>query len=380
MRILLASSGSGSRGGGEIFLAYLGTELAAQGHEVVAWMPSHPRMDELAGRCATFARVARAEYANTYDRPGRSLSAAFSPRVVARVAGHWASLAPDVIHVNKQNLEDGLELLRAADRYGRPTVCTIHLTQTARYLGARLARLRDWISRRELASYPGTFVAVQPARAASLQSFLPRTARVETVYNGVPLPALPRPDAERLAIRRALGVEPHERVVLGVGRLVAQKRPLAFLETAAALHERVPGCRFFWVGDGEMRAAWESWISSRGLGAVIRCVGWQSPMQPYFHAADALLHVAEFEGLPLALVEALASATPCLVSRGFASEIPVLDGQSVAFADDLPACAALLADTQRLRELGLRGRRLAERHFSARAMATGYLDLYQGAR
>ena len=61
-------------------------------------------------------------------------------------AGEWlqslaASMAPDVVHLNKQNLEDGLDLLRALDRCGLPSVCTIHLTQTARYLRGKLSWL-----------------------------------------------------------------------------------------------------------------------------------------------------------------------------------------------------------------------------------------------
>lgn len=71
MRILLVSSGSGSRGGGEIFLDYLGRGLAARGHELLMWLPAHPRMDELAAKAADFARVIRAQYRNTYDHTTR---------------------------------------------------------------------------------------------------------------------------------------------------------------------------------------------------------------------------------------------------------------------------------------------------------------------
>ena len=67
MKILLVSSGSGSRGGGEIFLNYLGSALAARGHAVVTWMPAHARMNELASQCAKFSEVVRAEFRNTYD-------------------------------------------------------------------------------------------------------------------------------------------------------------------------------------------------------------------------------------------------------------------------------------------------------------------------
>src|SRR5215471_6955491 len=130
MRVLLVSSGSGSRGGGEIFLNYLGKGLSDRGHEVVTWIPNHPRMDELAEKCTQFSSIVRASYRNTYDQPGRSLSACINWGLSRRIAREWQALRPDVIHINKQNLEDGLDLLRAAGRTTLPSVCTIHLTQS----------------------------------------------------------------------------------------------------------------------------------------------------------------------------------------------------------------------------------------------------------
>src|SRR5262245_43393475 len=120
MRVLLVSSGSGARGGGEIFLRYLGEGLAERGHEVIVWIPMHPRMNELAESCARFARVVRADYRNTYDYPTRSLATCFNWRVSRRVASEWEALRPDVVHINKQNLEDGLDLLRAARQSSLP--------------------------------------------------------------------------------------------------------------------------------------------------------------------------------------------------------------------------------------------------------------------
>ena len=83
MKVLLVSSGSGSRGGGEIFLDYLGQGLAERGHEVTLWMPAHTRMDELAARCARYARIVRADYRNTYDHRARSLSTCFNVSDIA---------------------------------------------------------------------------------------------------------------------------------------------------------------------------------------------------------------------------------------------------------------------------------------------------------
>src|SRR5215813_2058900 len=102
MKVLLVSSGSGSRGGGEIFLDYLGKGLTDRGHDVMVWIPKHPRMDELAEKCTRFGQVVRADYCNIYDRRARSLSTAFNWAASNRIAREWRALRPDVIHINKQ--------------------------------------------------------------------------------------------------------------------------------------------------------------------------------------------------------------------------------------------------------------------------------------
>src|SRR5438105_6645762 len=89
MKILLVSSGSGSRGGGEIFLDYLGQGLAERGHEVVTWIPAHPRMDELAQKISRFARVIRAHYRSIYDYRTRTVATALNRRTSDRIARDW---------------------------------------------------------------------------------------------------------------------------------------------------------------------------------------------------------------------------------------------------------------------------------------------------
>src|SRR4051812_42093326 len=115
MKILLASSSSGSRGGGEIFLKYLGQGLAARGHELIFWCAQHPRMDELADGLASIGEVVRAPYRNFYDYKTRILATCLNNGTSRKLAAEWLHLRPDVVHVNKQNLEDGLDMLRAAN-------------------------------------------------------------------------------------------------------------------------------------------------------------------------------------------------------------------------------------------------------------------------
>jgi glycosyltransferase involved in cell wall biosynthesis len=377
MRILLVSSGSGSRGGGEIFLDYLGHGLADRGHEVLMWIPAHPRMDELARRCARFARVIRGEYRNTYDYWSRSLATCWNWGVSRRVAREWGALVPDVIHLNKQNLEDGLDLLRALRQCGVPSVCTIHLTQTAGYLRGKAPGLRDWISRNALAKYRGVIVAVQEVRRKELMDLLDGNARTRTIFNGVPLADESGLGQLRKVKRAELGLRESDFLVLGVGRLVEQKRPFRFLETAQEVHRHFRAARFLWVGDGELSAKWSAWVRRQGLDSVISCTGWQAETLPFLSAADLLLHVAAYEGLPLAILEAMAAGLPCAVTRKLASEIPMFNDETVLFLDDPSALAGRLRDRSGLRRVAAGARRLVETRLSLRTMVESYEQVYR---
>ncbi len=379
MKILLVSSGSGSRGGGEIFLDYLGKGLADRGHEVTTWMPAHPRMDELAGKVSRFGKVIRADYRNMYDYRTRTLATALNWRTSNKIAQQWQKLKPDIIHLNKQNLEDGLDLLRAASRCGIPSVCTIHLTQTAHYLRARLPWLRDWIARRALSRYNGTIVTVQETRRKELEEFLEGKNRTETIFNGVPLAEENGMLAIRDSKRRDLGLRADDFLVLGVGRLVAQKQPLAFLKTAKVIHEHFPTAKFLWVGDGKMSAQWDRWVAEENLGGVISRIGWQSDVIPFLFAGDLLLHVAEYEGLPLAIAEAMSAGLPCAVTRNFAGEISLLNEHNVVFLDDPQSLSYRLRDSEALSRIAAGGRRLVKSKLSVSAMADAYERLYARA-
>lgn len=379
MRILLASSSSGSRGGGELYLLYLGRALARRGHEVTLWASTHPRMDELCELFAPIGSVARSEYVNTYDHRMRSLATFLNFRGAASIAREWHALRPDIVHVNKQNLEDGLDLLRAAALACLPSLSTIHLTQSARYLKAVFAPLRDLVSRRALNAYEGALVCVIEERAGDLRTFLGDSTRIHTVPNGVELYDLaPRP-ALRAAKRLELGIGAETLLAAAVGRLVPQKRPLVFLDLAASILKRIPDARFIWVGDGPLAGAWDARVTELGIGSFVQRIGWQHNVRDFLFAADVFLHTAGFEGLPLAILEALSAALPCAITPNLLAEMPFLGAtNSISIGDD-GAWIEVLSNPAKLAELGANARRLAEEKFSFDIMAQRYEALYKEA-
>jgi len=163
---------------------------------------------------------------------------------------------------------------------------------------------------------------------------------------------------------------------VGVGRMVAQKRPLLFLETAAEIHRHIPEARFRWVGDGSLAADWDAWVAERKLGHVIRRLPWQNEVPRFLSAADVFMHTAEFEGLAFAILEALAAGLPCAITPNLLTDMPFLNPQnSIAIGPD-GDWIGTLRDRAKLCEIGRSARRLAEEEFSFARMAAEYEALY----
>jgi len=377
MRILLASTSSGSRGGGELALLYLGRALVARGHEVTLWASTHPRMDELTTRFAEFGAVQRSPYVNTYDRRGRSLSSYFDKATARRVGEEWKALAPDIVHLNKQNLEDGLDLLAAARLSGRPSLAMIHITQSATYLRAALAGCRDFVSRRALRRFPGPLVTTPGGRECDLGAFLGSVSRIRTVLNGVPVPDRGTLAAQRPTKRAELGLAKEDVLFLAVGRMTLQKRPMLFLNLAERIRVEMPSARFLWVGDGAMSAEWDRHVAAKSLGPFVRRLPWQHDVTAYYAAADVFLHVANYEGLAFAILESIASLLPCAVTPNLLTEMPFLDsGNSIEIREDLE-WLTLVSDPAKRVALGNAARQLAEQQFSFGRMASDYEEIYR---
>jgi glycosyltransferase involved in cell wall biosynthesis len=216
-------------------------------------------------------------------------------------------------------------------------------------------------------------------RAKDLRDFLGDQPRIHAIPNGVELYDLTQREAARAAKRAELEIEPGTLLLAAVGRLVPQKRPLVFLDLAARIHARVPNARFIWVGDGELAPEWDARVAKLGLGNIVRRLGWQRLVRDFLFAADVFLHTAEFEGLPLAILEALSARLPCAITPNLLSEMPFLDAtNSISIGED-DQWAAVLSDSARLAELGSNARKLAEERFSFDIMAARFEALYSAS-
>jgi glycosyltransferase involved in cell wall biosynthesis len=114
---------------------------------------------------------------------------------------------------------------------------------------------------------------------------------------------------DRQSIRASLGVEPHERMLLCVGRLIDTKRQCDAIAAVDLLRE-LAGIKLIIVGEGPERAGLEADVAARGLSGIVKFAGPRSDIDSLLQAADVFVFPSETEGLPNALIEACLAGLP----------------------------------------------------------------------
>lgn len=377
-RILLVSSSSGSQGGGELYLDGLAEGLRDLGHEVSSLLSAHPTMDALSESLSRWGAVARLPYRNTYSRRLRCVSAVYDRKAIERAARTFAQLRPTVLHLNKQNVEDGLDLLLAAQASGLPTVTTIHVTRSMTGLQSRGGWVRDHVARSTLSRVRCHYITVARTGAEQLIAFgrgAISPGRVYHVWNGV----REIPPGDRARIRAEWGCDDSQLVLGCVARLNPQKAPLFLPPLLAALPENV---HLAWVGDGELRDDFLRVADLAGVRHRVHCDGWRQDARQRLAGFDVFVLPSIYEGFPFALLEAMAAGLPCVASDVDGTREALVDGATGWLCPPgdrdawLATLGSLVADRALREKAGAAGRSRYLEHFTLSAMARGTVEVY----
>jgi glycosyltransferase involved in cell wall biosynthesis len=179
---------------------------------------------------------------------------------------------------------------------------------------------------------------------------------------------MPPPAGSREDIRRGLGLPLDRPLVLYLGRLEPVKGPGHLVEAARLVLAEVPEAGFVFVGGGHLRPELESAVRTKGMTDDFFFAGTvrHDEVGRWLSAADLFVMPSLSEGVPHALLEALAFGLPAVASAvGGVPEIvrDDVNGYLVAPAD--PAALArrivlLLRDPEKRRAFGDAGRKIVE--------------------
>ncbi|MFA5223985.1 MAG: glycosyltransferase family 4 protein [Candidatus Omnitrophota bacterium] len=111
----------------------------------------------------------------------------------------------------------------------------------------------------------------------------------------------------RIAARRLLGLNETALVVGTVACFKPQKSPLDFIKIADGIKRRIPNTEFIMVGDGLLRKKSCALIKKLELDSQIILTGWRNDIPLILSALDIFVLVSSWEGLPIAVLEAMSA-------------------------------------------------------------------------
>lgn len=226
----------------------------------------------------------------------------------------------DLIHIHGFSTKNVI-VTAAAKLFRRPIVLSLH---TANHDEARTIRQHSpmawWAFRRA-----DQYLSVSPGLVdAYLSEGLPAD-RIRLVPNGIDLQRFqPASPGARAMLRRRLDIPEEKPVMLFVGFFSHDKQPRAAFDAWTMLHElHGIDATLMFVGatksayfevDEDLAARMRADAAAQGRSDRLRFVGMTHDVQDYFRAADVFVLPSRREGLPVALLEAMACGLPCVAS------------------------------------------------------------------
>jgi len=260
----------------------------------------------------------------------------------------------------------------AAIGTGVPVVSSIRVTEVDRPFRVTLDRLTNRFVVAE------TCVA-EAVRRWSIERGLP-AEKLVTIPNGVDVSAY---KADRGKLHGELDLPAEARIALFLGRLSSQKGPDILLDAAAALCHRMPELHFILAGDGPLRGKLHMAAEREGLLSQIHFMGRRDDVAELLADADLLVLPSRWEGMPNAVLEAMAAARPVVATDVGGCPELVADGQTglIVPQDDAAALAdaieKIISDPDLGREMGAAGRERAQREFPIEKMVRMNEQLYE---
>ncbi len=207
--------------------------------------------------------------------------------------------------------------------------------------------------------------------------------KIVVIPNGVDRELVKRRAVEAPADLGRFGIDPGNKTILYVGRLDIQKGVDWLLEWISTTFQQFEKTHLLLVGDGDLRPQLTAQVADHPFGHRIHFAGWQPNVHSIMAESTCLVLPSRWEGMPNALMEAMAVGIPVLASdvEGVrevlgddGSDQWIKVGEEAEFNQKI---AKILGNDSFAQGLGqANSRRIAEA-FSVELMVQRYVELYR---
>ncbi len=303
-------------------------------------------------------------------RPGLDL------RWVFRFARRLSRERIDVLHTHEFGMNSYGSAAALLSR--TPAISTIHGRHWV------VDRRRRRVAYRLLRALGIPIVAVSKDLAGFLEQSLglPRD-RLEVIHNGIPMePALHAEEraARRAAVRSQIGMPPRVPLLIAVGNLYPVKDHATLLRALS----RLPDAWLAIAGRGDQEANLRHLANELGIAERVQLLGLRDDIPSLLAAGDVFVQPSRSEGLPLAVLEAMAQQIPVVATRvGGVGE--VIEDGATGYLVPAQDPVAMAEAVRRVLDSPDRGAALAaaadarvREKFSVERMLSRYRTLYSG--
>lgn len=161
-----------------------------------------------------------------------------------------------------------------------------------------------------------------------------------TIRNGVDIAGWSVSKTDRKERREMIGITDKDFLVGCIGRLDEQKGHLYLVDAMAEILQNHPQAKCVILGEGPIHAELQARIDAHGIGTSVGLLGEQDDIPAWLSAFDAFVLPSLWEGIPNALLEAMALGLPVIASE--------VDGVGEAVVHDLSGLLVKPGDAKAL--------------------------------
>ena len=209
--------------------------------------------------------------------------------------------------------------------------------------------------------------------------------KVTVICNGVDVRRYQQ-TVDKIHVRRQLGLPENACLMAVVATFKAQKGHRYLIEAAPPVVEKFPNLHILFIGDGDLRQDLQVQTDVMGLTEHIHFLGSRKDVPELLAASDYFVLPSLWEGLSMALIEAMATGLPIIATEASGTNQVMIAGETGLLIPPgdahrlTEAMLELLSEPVRARAMGDAARRRVVSQFSVQKQAGDHMALYQRAR
>lgn len=343
-------------GGAEIMVEHLSTELKKKGYDVniISLYNYHSAITE---------RLEKRQVPIIYLNKKKGLDW----KIIFRLSQLMKKIKPDVVHTH---LYAAPYAMIAAIFAGIPIkVHTIHNIATKEE--SKPKRIINGLFYKYCQVIP---VSISPlVKRTILEEYHLKENQTPMIYNGI--------DFEK-SVSKVEYVSNNDKIsIVHVGSFKEQKNHLGLIASFRLFCDEFPDSILNLIGSGALEKQTEDYVKELGLGNNVLFLGLKANVYPFLNSADIFVLPSLWEGMPISLIEAMASGLPIVATRVGGVPDMIEDHISGLLVDvnneDIAAALIELASNAELRKKLGSTARLAAKRFTAKKMTEQYIELYE---